>query len=129
MHGLKSAILANFQKSADWLDWPCPPKRLLRIFFALLYFNLIFNSNMKPLSEVATHFFGHSDQNPSSVARVFLNRFIFIATLPKSTRNAVKLLANPKGFPLMSGHTCAPLSNLFRIFFRAPFLGRAIKKL
>jgi hypothetical protein len=24
IHGLKSAILAIFQKSADWLDWPCP---------------------------------------------------------------------------------------------------------
>ena len=24
MHGLKSAILENFQKLADWLDWPCP---------------------------------------------------------------------------------------------------------
>jgi hypothetical protein len=24
MHGLKSAILEKFQKSADWLDWPCP---------------------------------------------------------------------------------------------------------
>ena len=24
MHGLKRAILAIFQKSADWLDWPCP---------------------------------------------------------------------------------------------------------
>ena len=24
MHGLKSAILAIFQKWADWLDWPCP---------------------------------------------------------------------------------------------------------
>ena len=24
MHGLKSAILAIFQKLADWLDWPCP---------------------------------------------------------------------------------------------------------
>ena len=24
MHGLKSAIWAIFQKSADWLDWPCP---------------------------------------------------------------------------------------------------------
>ena len=24
MQGLKSAILAIFQKSADWLDWPCP---------------------------------------------------------------------------------------------------------
>ena len=24
MHGIKSAILATFQKLADWLDWPCP---------------------------------------------------------------------------------------------------------
>ena len=24
MHGLKSAILTIFQKSAKWLDWPCP---------------------------------------------------------------------------------------------------------
>jgi hypothetical protein len=24
IHGLKSAILAIFQKLADWLDWPCP---------------------------------------------------------------------------------------------------------
>ena len=24
MHGLKSAILAIFLKSADWLKWPCP---------------------------------------------------------------------------------------------------------
>ena len=24
MHSLKSAILAIFQKLADWLDWPCP---------------------------------------------------------------------------------------------------------
>ena len=61
--------------------------------------------------------------------RVFVNLLFLIVTLPKSTRNAVKLLANPKGFPLMSGHTCAPLSNLFRIFFRAPFLVGAIKKL
>jgi hypothetical protein len=26
MHVLKSAILAIFQKVADWLDWPCPKK-------------------------------------------------------------------------------------------------------
>ena len=24
MNGLESAILAIFQKSAEWLDWPCP---------------------------------------------------------------------------------------------------------
>ena len=24
MQGLKSAILVIFQKSANWLDWPCP---------------------------------------------------------------------------------------------------------
>ena len=46
MHGLKSAILAIFQKSADWLDWPCPVSAALQNssqdFFSLLYFN--FNS-------------------------------------------------------------------------------------
>jgi hypothetical protein len=30
MHGLKSAILAIFQKSADWLDWPCPGSAALQ---------------------------------------------------------------------------------------------------
>jgi hypothetical protein len=30
MHGLKSAILAIFQKSADWLDWPCPVSAALK---------------------------------------------------------------------------------------------------
>ena len=43
MHGLKSAILAIFQKSADWLDWPCPVSAALQNgsqdFFSLLYFN------------------------------------------------------------------------------------------
>merc|ERR1712051_713645 len=36
MHGLKSATLAIFQKSADWLKWPCsvsyiPPKKYVYI--------------------------------------------------------------------------------------------------
>jgi hypothetical protein len=39
MHGLKSAILAIFQKSADWLDWPCPVsaafQNSLQDFFSL----------------------------------------------------------------------------------------------
>jgi hypothetical protein len=29
-HGLKSAILAFFQKSADCLDWPCPVSAALK---------------------------------------------------------------------------------------------------
>ena len=60
MHGLKSAILAIFQKSADWLDWPCPVSAALQngsqdFFFSFTFtfkFSFIF-LNMKPLSEVA----------------------------------------------------------------------------
>ena len=37
MHGLKSAILAIFQKSADWLDWPCPVSAALH-FYSLDFF-------------------------------------------------------------------------------------------
>jgi hypothetical protein len=41
MHGLKKAILAIFQKSANWLDWPCPvgaalqnrPQDILSFFY------------------------------------------------------------------------------------------------
>ena len=56
MHWLKSAILAIFQKSADWLDWPCPVSAALQngsqdIFF-LFYIYIYFFLNMKPLSEV-----------------------------------------------------------------------------
>jgi len=46
MHGLKSAILAIFQKSADWLDWPCPVSAALqngsKDFFSHLNFHLFF---------------------------------------------------------------------------------------
>jgi len=56
MHGLKSAILAIFQKSADWLDWPCPVSAALQNgsqdFFFSFKFSFIF-SNIKPLSEAA----------------------------------------------------------------------------
>ena len=57
----KSATLAIFQKSADWLDWPCPVSAALqtaiKIFFSLLYFNFtLFFLHMKPLSEVAPGF-------------------------------------------------------------------------
>ena len=58
MHGLKSAILAIFQKLADWLDWPCPVSAALQndsqdFFFSLIFkFSYIF-LNMKTLSEVA----------------------------------------------------------------------------
>ena len=44
MYGLKSAILAIIQKSANWLDWPCPISAALKtgswdFFFSLVYFN------------------------------------------------------------------------------------------
>jgi hypothetical protein len=41
--GIKSDILAIFQKLADWLDWPCPVSAALQNgsqdFFSLLYLN------------------------------------------------------------------------------------------
>jgi hypothetical protein len=37
MHGLKSEILAVCQKSADWLDWPCPVSAALH-FYSLDFF-------------------------------------------------------------------------------------------
>jgi hypothetical protein len=46
MHGLKSAILAFFQKSADWMDWPSPVSTALQNssqdFFSHLIFHLFF---------------------------------------------------------------------------------------
>ena len=59
MHGLKNAILAIFQKSADWLDWTCPVSAALQngshdSFFTFTFtfiFKFIF-LNMKQLSEV-----------------------------------------------------------------------------
>ena len=45
MHWLKSAILAIIQKSANWLDWPCPVTAALQNrpqdLFSLLYLNSI----------------------------------------------------------------------------------------
>ena len=47
MHGLKSAILAIFQKSADLLDWPCPVSEALQNgsqeFFFLFYILILIN--------------------------------------------------------------------------------------
>ena len=57
MQGLKSAVLAIFQKLADWLDWPCPVSAALQNgsqdFFLLSFIFLFIFFNMKPLSEVA----------------------------------------------------------------------------
>ncbi len=58
MHGLKSAILAIFQKSADWLDWPCPVSAALQngsqeFFLSFIFKFLSIFLNMKPSSEVA----------------------------------------------------------------------------
>ena len=54
MHGLKSAFFAICQKSAGWLDWPCPVSTALQNgsqdFISKFSFMFL---NMKPLSEVA----------------------------------------------------------------------------
>jgi hypothetical protein len=66
-HGLKSAILAIFQKSANWLGWPCPVSAALQNRPQDFFFSFIFSFtflNMKLLSEVAP---GYSDPYPSSV--------------------------------------------------------------
>ena len=63
MHGLKSAILAIFQKSADWLDWPCPVSPAFqngsRDLFSCLYKTIVGSS---------TSSFDNSDSDPSSVS-------------------------------------------------------------
>ena len=56
VHVLKTAILAIFQKSANWLDWPCPVSAALQnhpqdlCFSFKSSFSFIF-LNMRPLSE------------------------------------------------------------------------------
>ena len=57
MHGLKSDILA-IQKTADWLDWPCPVSAALQngsqeFFLSFIFKFLSIFLNMKPSSEVA----------------------------------------------------------------------------
>jgi hypothetical protein len=53
MHGIKSAILPFFQKSADWLDWPALQNGSQYFFFSFIFkFSFVF-LNAKPLSEVA----------------------------------------------------------------------------
>ena len=58
MNGLKGAILATFQKLADWLDWPCPVSAVLKNGWLIFFFSFLFQFsfiflNMKLLSEVA----------------------------------------------------------------------------
>jgi hypothetical protein len=55
MHGLKSAISAIFQKSADWLDWPCTVTVSVAVYFRSqdIFSIFIYFSNMKPSSEEA----------------------------------------------------------------------------
>ena len=77
MHGLKSAILTIFQKSTDWLDWPCPVSAALqnssKDFFPLLYLYLFFLNETIVRSNAWS--FGHSDPDPSSV--LSLSRWSF----------------------------------------------------
>ena len=62
MHGFKSAILAIFQKSADWLDWPCPVSAALQngsqdFFFSFIFKYFFIFLKMKPLSEAVPGLF------------------------------------------------------------------------
>ena len=66
------AILAIFQKSADWLDWPCPLSAALQKgsqdFFSLLYSNFhSFFLKCEAIVRSSPWSFGHSDLDPSSV--------------------------------------------------------------
>ena len=70
MHGLKSGILAIFQKSANWLDWPCPVSAALQnrpqdLFF--LYYIFIYSFKYETIVRGSAWSFGHSDPDPSSV--------------------------------------------------------------
>ena len=63
MHGLKSAILAIFQKLADW---PCPVSAALQNGFFLFYI-LIYFFTYETIVRSSTWSFGRSDPDPSSV--------------------------------------------------------------
>ena len=71
MHGLKSAILAIFQKSAHWLDWQCPVSAALQnrpqdLFFSLFSFNfnLFVFFKYETIVRSSASSFGHSDPDP-----------------------------------------------------------------
>ena len=78
MHGLKSPVLTIFQKSADWLDWPCPVAAALQNgsqdFFSLLYLysnlNFIVFFQYETIVRSSAWSFGHSHPDPSSVSSV-----------------------------------------------------------
>ena len=72
MHGLKSAILAIFQKSVNWLDFCIghalvlrPSKITHRIFF--LFYISIYVFGYETIVRSSAWSFGHSDPDPSSV--------------------------------------------------------------
>ena len=77
MHGLKSAVLANFQKSADWLDaWQCGPpflsieKKMLENHFFLMNYDEV----KTPSVELSC--FGDSERDTNSVYKLNLNIYI-----------------------------------------------------
>ena len=73
MHGLRSATLAIFQKSSDWLDWRCPVSAALqnRLQDLLLFSILIsiYFFNYETIVRISVWSFGDSDPDPSSVKR------------------------------------------------------------
>ena len=77
MHGLKSAIVEFFKKLVIGWIGPAllvqPSKTAHRIFFSLLYFNLFFFKYETIVRNSAS--FGHSDPDPSSVAKLSDSQF------------------------------------------------------
>ena len=84
MHGLKSAILEMFQKSADWLDWPSPFSAALQNgsqdFFFLYYYILIFIYFFKYENIVSRNglSLGYSEQDTSSVLSFLIVHLLII---------------------------------------------------
>ena len=74
MHRLKSAIFAIFQKSTDWLDWPCPVSAALHfcspIFFSISISISYLFFRYETIFRRGALSFGHSDPDPSCVKRL-----------------------------------------------------------
>ena len=91
-HGLKSAILAIFQRSADWLDWPCPVNAALNFhsqdfFYILIYFlkyetiversarRLVIQIQIQAVWEVTSRFFFQTMSGNETIAYYCLDIF------------------------------------------------------
>ena len=81
MHGLKSAILAIFQKLANWLDLPCPVSAALQncptyfnFQFSIFIFFILFK--YETIVKSIAPSFGYSNPNPGSVILVMFKSIL-----------------------------------------------------